>query len=371
MNSFAPGSRFARHVIGAGLGRGGMGIVYRATHVHLQREVALKILSPRVAADDQFRARFRREAEAAASVHHPNVVPVYDAGEDDGLLYVTMRFVEGVDLARLIAAEERLPAGRAARLVAEVAAALDAAHARGVLHRDVKPANVLIEGQRESEHALLTDFGLTKILHAQTSLTETGALLGTIDYAAPELLSDDHVDARTDVYGLGCVLYEALTGEVPYPRKSAPAKIFAHLEAPVPALSATLPEASPELEDVVRCALAKDPDDRFTSAGELGRAALDAVTQPSRPRPARVAPDARTEPALAARPNRRRRRRVGALLVLGTVVGVAVGMLTLGDRAPHNTGNAAVAPNTASAAVAPSDDAYRAGVVSVCRAVNA
>src|SRR3954452_1124590 len=285
MSSFAPGAKFAGHVIRAELGRGGMGVVYRATHVHLQREVALKILSPRVAADDQFRARFRREAEAAASVHHPNVVPIYDAGEDDGLLYVTMRFVAGVDLARLIAAEERLPAGRATRLVAQVAAALDAAEARGVLDRDVKPANVLIEGQHESEQALLTDFGLTKIMHAQTSLTETGALLGTIDYAAPELLSDEHVDARTDVYGLGCVLYQALTGQVPYPRNSTPAKILAHLEAPVPSLCAALPGASPELEAVVACALAKDPDERFVSAGELGRAALAAVGRPAGPWP--------------------------------------------------------------------------------------
>ena len=244
MGSFAPGSTFAGHVIGAELGRGGMGVVYRATHLHLRREVALKVLSAKVAADDQFRARFRREAEAAASVHHPNIVPVYDAGEDDGFLYVTMRFVDGVDLARLLAAEERLPLDRAVRLVAQIGAALDAAHARGVLHRDVKPANVLIEGEGESERALLTDFGLTKIMHAQTSLTETGALLGTIDYAAPELLNDAHVDARTDVYGLGCVLYQVLTGEVPYPRSSAPAKIFAHLEAPVPSLAATLPEAS-------------------------------------------------------------------------------------------------------------------------------
>src|SRR4051794_37118465 len=251
MSSLAPGSRFAGHVIGVELGRGGMGVVYRATHVHLQREVALKLLGPRVAADDQFRARFRREAEAAASLNHPNVVPVYDAGEEDGLLYVTMRYVEGVDLARLIATEGPLPLDRAAELVAQVAGALDAAHARGVLHRDVKPANVLIEGRGESEQALLTDFGLTKIMHAQTSLTETGALLGTIDYAAPELLSDEHVDARTDVYGLGCVLYQALTGQVPYPRNSTPAKILAHLEAPVPSLCAALPGASPELEAVV------------------------------------------------------------------------------------------------------------------------
>src|SRR4051794_26490716 len=167
MSSLAPGSRFAGHVIGVELGRGGMGVVYRATHMHLHRDVALKLLGPRVAADDQFRERFRREAKAAASVHHPNVVPVYDAGEEDGLLYVTMRYVEGVDLARLITAEGRLPLDRAVRLVAQVAGALDAAHALGVLHRDVKPANVLIEGEGEAEQALLTDFGLTKTVHAQ------------------------------------------------------------------------------------------------------------------------------------------------------------------------------------------------------------
>src|SRR4051812_6447318 len=308
MSSLAPGSSFAGHVIGAELGRGGMGVVYKAMHVHLQRVVALKLLGPRVAADDQFRARFRREAEGAASVHHPNVVPVYDAGEEDGLLYVTMRFVEGVDLARLLAAEERLPLDRAVRLVAQIAAGLDAAHARGVIHRDVKPANVLIDLDGDSEVAVLTDFGLTKPMNADT-LTETGALLGTIDYAAPELLDGAAVDARTDVYALGCVLYEILSDEVPYPRTSVPARIFAHMEAAVPSLAAVVPDAPAALDAVIRCAMSKDPDDRYDSAGALGRAAVAAVEGSIAVTEVTTAPTA-IEPDAATPPPRRKVRRI-------------------------------------------------------------
>src|SRR6478609_4393745 len=165
MDEFAIGATFAEHVIRGVAGRGGMGIVYRAMHVPLKREVALKVIAPGATADEEFRARFRAEFEAAASIQHPNVIPIYHAGEQDGLLYVTMRFVDGDDLARIVAAETRLEPVRAAMLIGQVAAALDAAHHRGLVHRDVKPANVLIAGRAGSYHAYLTDFGLTK--HAQ------------------------------------------------------------------------------------------------------------------------------------------------------------------------------------------------------------
>ncbi|HEX6023711.1 MAG TPA: protein kinase, partial [Solirubrobacter sp.] len=277
MAELAIGGTFADHVIRGVAGRGGMGVVYRALHVPLKREVALKVIAPEVSEEEAFRARFRRELEAAASIQHPNVIPVYHAGEEDGLLYVTMRYVDGVDLARLVAAETRLEPERAAILVGQVAAALDAAHARGFVHRDVKPANVLIEG----DHALLTDFGLSKRLQSTTRVTQTGMLVGTFDYTAPEQLDERPVDARTDVYALGCVLYQALTGQVPFPRSSLPATLFAHMEAPPPTVTALVPDAPPALDDVIHRALAKDPADRYPSAGDLARAALAAVERPS------------------------------------------------------------------------------------------
>src|SRR4051794_15896633 len=208
MDELAVGSTFADHLIRGVAGRGGMGIVYRALHLPLEREVALKVIGADVTSVPEFRTRFRREFRAAASIQHPNVIPVFHAGEEDGRLYVTMRYVDGTDLARLLAGGARLEPERAARLIAQVADALDAAHERGIVHRDVKPANVLLDG----EHALLTDFGLMKNLLSDTQVTQTGSFIGTFDYAAPEQLREAGVDARTDVYALGCVLYQALTG---------------------------------------------------------------------------------------------------------------------------------------------------------------
>src|SRR5689334_11575599 len=207
MDELAIGATFAEHVIRGVAGRGGMGIVYRAMHLPLKREVALKVIAPGSSTDDEFRARFRNEFEAAASIQHPNVIPIYHAGEEEGLLFVTMRYVDGDDLARIVAAETRLEPVRAAMLIAQVAAALDAAHERGLVHRDVKPANILVEAVGEFEHALLTDFGLTKSLQSDTKVTKTGTVVGTFDYTAPEQLDSRPVDARTDVYALGCVLF--------------------------------------------------------------------------------------------------------------------------------------------------------------------
>ncbi len=249
MDEFAIGATFAEHVIRGVAGRGGMGIVYRAMHVPLKREVALKVIAPGVSADEEFRARFRNEFEAAASIQHPNVIPIYHAGEEEGLLYVTMRYVEGEDLARLVAMETRLDPVRAAVLTAQVAAALDAAHARGLVHRDVKPANVLIEGVgSEMESALLTDFGLTKVLQSDAKVTKTGTVIGTFDYTAPEQLDARDVDARTDVYALGCVFFQTLTGRVPFPRDSLGATLFAHFEADPPSVTALVPEAPEALD---------------------------------------------------------------------------------------------------------------------------
>src|SRR6478609_493138 len=267
------GTIFAGHEIRGVAGRGGMGIVYRALDQRLKREVALKVIAPEQSEDREFRLRFRRECEVAASLHHPNLIPVYTAGEEDGHLYVTMRYVDGIDLAHLIDREGRVPPGRAVDVIAQVAHALDAAHAFGVVHRDVKPANVLLDG----DHALLTDFGLQRDLRASTRVTEPGTLIGSFDYIAPEQLEDADVDARTDVYALGCVLFETVTGEVPYPRETPAAKMYAHLGAPIPHLDGPL-------GPVVRRALAKHPDDRFPTAGALGAAAREALgTRPAPP----------------------------------------------------------------------------------------
>jgi hypothetical protein len=257
------------------LGRGGMGVVYLAEQVRLRRYVALKLIVPELAEDEEFRRRFERESQMAASLDHPNVIPVYEAGEADGALFISMRYVEGHDLRAVIRAAGRLDPARAARLVGQLGDALDAAHARGLVHRDVKPANVLVAGEAGtvSEHGYLTDFGLTKHVSSSSGITHTGQWVGTLDYVAPEQISGGQLDARVDVYSLGCVLFEALTGRVPYPKDSDVAKMFAHMNEPPAAVSALVPGAGLAFDAVVVRALAKTPDERYPSAGDLGRAA--------------------------------------------------------------------------------------------------
>jgi hypothetical protein len=271
-----PGAELAGCRIDGVAGRGGMGIVYRATQLSLGRPVALKLIAARHAADPAFRERFQREARLAAAIDHPNVVPVHEAGEEDGLLYLIMRYVRGTDLHALLAKEGRLAPPRAAAIVDQVAAALDAAHAAGLVHRDVKPGNVLIAGEPGNEHVYLTDFGLTRQLAPDMRLTTTGHWIGTVDFTAPELARSRDVDARSDVYALGCVLHVALTGEVPYPRGTVPATLLAHLRDPPPRPSRT-PGVPTQFDPVIARALAKAPADRYPSAGDLGRAALAAA----------------------------------------------------------------------------------------------
>lgn len=254
------------------VGRGGMGVVYRATDVRLNRPVALKLIANDRAGDAAFRERFEREARLTASLDHPNVIPVYAAGEEDGALYLAMRFVPGTDLHELLRREGRIAPEAAAAIVRQVAEALDAAHAAGLVHRDVKPANVLLSG----DHVYLSDFGLTRAVEDEARLTDTDERLGTVDFMAPEHLRGQRTDARSDVYALGCVLFAALTGSPPFHRQSAMATISAHLEdaIPRPSANAAVPD---ELDEVVVRALAKDPQDRFQSAGDLGRAAVAAA----------------------------------------------------------------------------------------------
>ena len=274
--SLSAGSVVAGHRVEEVVARGGMGVVYRVTHVALQRERALKLIAPELAADERFRSRFRREWRVAAAIDHPHAIPIYDAGETDGLLYIVMQFVPGTDL-RQMCRSGPLDPDLAAVIVDQVGGALDAAHARGLIHRDVKPANILVGTRAGEPHAFLTDFGLTKNLGSTVQLTDQGGWVGTVDYVAPEQIEGRAVDARTDIYGLGCVAYNALTGEVPFPRDNDVAKIWAHLKAPPPSLTERVPDLAEALDRVVARAMAKDPEERFPSAGDLGRAMVAAA----------------------------------------------------------------------------------------------
>jgi serine/threonine-protein kinase len=268
-----PGAEIAGCRIEAVAGRGGMGIVYRATQLSLGRPVAVKLIAPERAGDPGFRERFERESRVAAAIDHPNVIPVYAAGEEGGHLYLVMRYVKGIDLQGLLARERRLPSARVAAIGLQVGAALDAAHAVGLVHRDVKPANVLLSG----EHAYLADFGLSQLVGTDTRLTSTGQWIGTADFMAPEQFSGEEVDARADVYALGCVLYNALTGETPYPRGTVPATMLAHMHDHPPRPSEVAHGVPAGFDRVIARALAKDPEARYPSAGDVGRAALAAA----------------------------------------------------------------------------------------------
>ena len=258
------------------IARGGMGAVYVARQLRLDRLVALKVIAPELAEDPGFRERFERESRIAASIDHPNVVPIYEAGEDDGLLYIAMRLVDGQDLKAVIAQHGALEPRYAVGLIQQVAGALDAAHARGLVHRDVKPANVMLERSPDGDRAYLSDFGLTKRVASGSALTKTGVVVGTLDYIAPEQLHGGPVDARTDVYALACVLFHVLTGRVPYPREDDMAKMYAHAQLPPPSVLEAAPGLPPRLADVIARGMAKDPSARFVSAGDLGRAAAAA-----------------------------------------------------------------------------------------------
>src|SRR4051812_30373475 len=255
------GDEFAGHRIEGVLGRGGMGVVYRAVDLSLDRVVALKLMTATLSADEDFRRRFQRESQLAASVRQQNVVTIFQAGEADGLLFVTMELVHGSDLRGLITERGRIDLGTATAIVDQTAAALDAAHAAGLVHRDVKPANILIAAAQPL-HVYLTDFGLTKRTSSQSGITKTGLFVGTIDYAAPEQIKGWPVDARADVYALGCVLFELIAGQPPFRRENEYATMYAHTSEPPPALSSVAPGLPAALDPIVARALAKEPDER-------------------------------------------------------------------------------------------------------------
>ncbi len=272
------GDEFAGYRIERRLGRGGMGVLYLAIEPGLERRVALKLIAPEAAADDVFRKRFAEESKIAASIEHPNVVPIYAAGDEGGIPYIAMRYVSGSDLGRRIAREGKLDPAEAAALIAQVGNGLDAIHAAGLVHRDVKPANVLLSGGEGAEpHAYITDFGVARNVATNSGLTQTGRFVGTLDYVAPEQISGGEIDARVDVYALGCLLFKLLTGEVPFPKDGDAARLYAHLNDPPPAPSLFAPAVPMALDDVAIRAMSKPPGDRYPSAGDLGRAALAAV----------------------------------------------------------------------------------------------
>jgi len=283
------------------LGRGGTSVVYRAEHVRLGRQAALKLLSPGLG-DLDFTDRFLRESRLAASLDHPSIVPVYDAGEEDGLLYIAMAYVEGTDLKALVTQEGPLPLRRALGIAGQVASALDAAHERGLVHRDVKPANILVS---PDDRTYLSDFGAVKEL-ASGGMTRTGSFVGTIEYCAPEQIEGGAVDARTDVYALGCVLWECLTGTPPFHRPTEVAVLNAHLHAEPPKLAREVPELPAGLEPVLAKALAKDPLDRYGSCGAFLAAARAAATE--------------------RRVDRRRLALSLAMLLLAALVGAAIAL---------------------------------------------
>jgi len=349
------GTMFGRYQLLAQLGAGGMGQVYRAHDTDTDRVVALKVLPPELAHDELFRERFRREAQVTARLSEPHVIPIHGFGEIEGRLYLDMRLVEGVDLAVLLAGGRAMPAPRAVSLLGQVAGALDAAHAAGLVHRDVKPSNILVTS---SDFAYLIDFGIART-GTQSGLTSTGSTIGTFTYMAPERLAQGIVDARADVYALACVLYECLTGSKPFPGEGVERQIAAHLTEASPRPSAV---GVPAFDAVIAAGMAKDPATRYPSAGALmaaAEAALRGDTTLVAPHPVPPYPDdtmaVRPGPMPGPAPSRRRGGLVAAgvgAVVLAAAVGVAVVALPSGGS--DETSDGAIGTAGASAQVEPS-----------------
>ncbi|MEU6997443.1 serine/threonine-protein kinase [Nonomuraea sp. NPDC046570] len=338
------GQEVAGYYIEDVIGKGGMAVVYLALDPRLSRRVALKILNPALSVDERFRQRFILESRTVASIEHPNIIPIYEANsDDDGVLFIAMRYVDGLDLRRFFYDRGPLPLGQVNQIFAQVAAALDTAHAHDLIHRDVKPANILMAG----DHVYLTDFGITKHRTSISGLTQTDQFIGTPKYMAPEQINKEHIDGRCDQYALACVVYEALTGRLPFQRDNDIALLWAHLaEAPVP-VSALRPDLPLEVDGVMMRALAKSPEQRYESCGVFVAALRDAISGPSaetQPRPQVGVPATSAKPARGTKL---------PLVLAGVVAAVAaitlVVLLVLG-----NTGDGGWAryPGTGAAPVA-------------------
>ena len=322
------GTEFAGYRIEALLGRGGMSVVYRAENARLGNKVALKLLAEELANDESFRERFVRESRTAATLNHPNIITIYDAGDEDGVLYIAMRYVES-DLKEFLKREGPLSVARTLSVVGQIGSALDAAHARDLLHRDVKPANILLELASEPgglPHAYLADFGLTKHLESRSGITASGQFVGTIDYMSPEQIEGRDVDGRTDVYSLGCVTFECLAGLTPFRRENEVAVLWAHMRDDPPPVTEVRNELPTQVDAVLAKAVAKPPDERYATCADFVadlRAALEGTPTGLRHVPA---PTSRKPPE--ERDERLSRRRLllplaalGALL-LGGLLGI-------------------------------------------------
>ncbi len=304
-----PGDELAGHRVESFVARGGMAVVYRARDVALGRPVALKLIAPELAMNEKFRLRFIRESALAAAIDHPNIVPIYRAGEDDGRLYIAMRFVDGEDLGTMLEREGALPIDQLLALFTQIASALDAAHSAGLVHRDVKPGNVLLTGRAgdlSTRHVYLTDFGLTKRSSSLTELTTVGQFLGTIQYVAPEQIAGGTVGSTADVYSLGCMLYQALTGDPPFLAEHDAAILWAHMAGPIPSVSGRRPDLPPAVDDVLARAMAKEPTDRpptcLSLMAELraalaGRAPAHGGVRVERPDPGDAGPEPHAAPS--------------------------------------------------------------------------
>jgi hypothetical protein len=289
--SLRPGEVFAGYSIDRELGAGGMGSVYLARHPRLPRFDALKLLRPELCTDPGFVGRFEREADTVAQLDHPNIVPVYDRGSQDGQLWISMRFIDGTNAEKALADQGGggLAPERVVRIVSKVASALDYAHKQQLLHRDVKPANILItpgpEDDEDAERVFLSDFGVAKAIGAAaeriSSLTSTGSVVATLDYASPEQIKGQVLDHRSDIYALGCVLYKLLTGTVPYPGESVAARVYGHLNNDAPPPSSIDPRLPAGFDAVVATAMAKDAADRYPTCRALATAARAALTSPA------------------------------------------------------------------------------------------
>ena len=358
------GTEFAGYRVEGLLGRGGMGVVYRAEHPRLGASIALKVMDPELARSEVLRERFLREARAAARIKHPNIIPIYDAGEWHGDLYIAMRYIEGDDLSSVLRKDGPLTTRQTYEVGIQIASALDAAHRSGLIHRDVKPGNILLEPGPDPDSApiaYLADLGLTKHVDSKSRATGSGELLGTIDYIAPEQISGSQVDGRADVYSLACVLFECLTGTVPYVRENQAAVLWAHLHDNVPRATIVNPALSEAIADALARGMAKSPDDRYSTGRELVAALdapLEAATAVGRggasTRPLKTRPSAPQPPT--ATPTGRRVGR-GALavaaavgLLLGAAAAAAVALLVSDGETPAGRTAPEVVPTASSLA---------------------
>jgi serine/threonine-protein kinase len=359
------GKKLGQYQIIEELGRGGMAVVYRAYQPSLNRYVAIKVLPPQFTFDEEFVQRFRREARSAAALHHPNIVTIYDINEQDGLYFIVMEFLEGKTLDRLLAETGRMPLSRIEHIISQVVDALEHAHQRGLIHRDIKPTNIIVDEQ-QNDHVTLMDFGLVRAA-AGSGLTKTGVIVGTPEYMSPEQADGKEVDGRTDVYSLGVVLFKMLTGRVPFSRSTPHAVLIAHMTQEPPSISSISPGLPAPVEAVVRKALTKDREKRYARVSDLGRDLAVATSgemprglkSPSRPKatptpaPTRRAPKPDVGPKPAKKPLVEGWMwavgGVGALLLLG-LCGVMAFVLEIFPFAASATSTPTVAPTSTLAA---------------------